>query len=49
MPAPRAEVGDFEVGDTSEGFDLFPDFGFGSGVEDLELEAAHFLEDSAAA
>ena len=49
MPAPSAEVRDFEALDGAQGFDLFPDFGFGAGVEDFKLEPAHCGEDRATA
>jgi hypothetical protein len=49
MPPPRAEIGDAQVVEPLQAFDLFPQLGHGAGVEDLKLEPAHVAQDGAAA
>ena len=49
VAAARSEIGEFEAGGLAQALDLFPEFGCGAGVEDLQLEFAHFAEDGAGA
>jgi hypothetical protein len=49
VAAAGSEIGEFEAGGLAQALDLFPEFGCGAGVEDLQLEFAHFAEDGAGA
>ncbi|HCJ00918.1 MAG TPA: hypothetical protein DHV74_16000, partial [Sulfitobacter sp.] len=49
MATTGAEIGDGQIGDFPQGFDLFPDTGHAARIEHLQFEPAHTVQHGAAA